>query len=136
MTSTGPHRHAGHEKDETLAMQVAQGRFVAKLRSFRGCLAAAERHGAYGDHIRRRSRRWILQDLVATGLPLPQGLMIKSPDASFADVQDGKAVGSRPAGERSKVLRGDKGANSWHADNITSALRWEARTRESDDGCR
>lgn len=79
--------------------------------------------------------------MVANGLPVPDGLMVRSPDisAASAHLPDGASelrgdtsLGSSQVLKKTNVRRGDAEANAWHCSQVTSALRWEARTRKFD----
>jgi hypothetical protein len=85
--------------------------------------------------------------MLESGMPVPDGLMVLSPvrTTDLADsgqgtekdkTEGGRETASKLDGstadssmQRSK-LRGDAEANSWHASQISSGLRWEALTRE------
>ena len=78
---------------------------------------------------------------------VPDGLMVRipvfntaaRPADGIASEQDEKAqpdLGfSVSEKQRPKVLRGDKEANSWHADLASSGMRWAARTRKLAQEC-
>ena len=75
---------------------------------------------------------------------VPDGLMVRSPPRHTQPRPIGGSAcgqGEQPQGDvtdfnggeqlqKSKVMRGDKEANSWHATLASSAMRWDARTRK------
>ena len=75
--------------------------------------------------------------MVEHAIPLSDGLMVRSPNDSMSDgritsEQAGATGGSSlsTSSVSKRKLKGDATANCWHATNVTSALRWEARTRK------
>jgi len=76
--------------------------------------------------------------MVANALPVPDGLMVRSPDHSVTSPHEhdgvGAVQGNASMGSTGSVMskpkpkRGDAEANAWHCSQVTSALRWEVRT--------
>jgi len=79
--------------------------------------------------------------MVANALPVPNGLMVRGPDHSVTSPHEHDGVGAVQGDasmgstgsvlSKSKPKRGDAEANAWHCSQVTSALRWEVRTRTS-----
>jgi hypothetical protein len=68
--------------------------------------------------------------MVEHAVPLSDGLMVRGPNDSTSDGTAKQAGATAGSGIGKTKLKGDANANCWHASNVTSALRWEARTRK------
>ena len=152
VTSPGP--HAIVLKDHGNNEWVAQGLKIDPLKSSVEMSQSSRlvypnqrlhtlAHGGGGSYAYSAAGRGPIMGLHSTHVP--DGLMVRSPVRNGpARPADGSASEQEEAQpdrfsvsvkRRPKVLRGDKEANSWHADLASSGMRWVSRTRKFAQEC-